>query len=125
MKNDMLKNVLVWTVVAMILMSVFNHFSGQNQAASGRLDYSEFIDQVHQGQVSKVSIEGPAIRGVYLSGDSFTTYNPGDPGLMGDLLDNKVKVSAQAAEQQSVLMQIFISWFPMLLLIGVWIFFLR
>nr|WP_127471770.1 ATP-dependent zinc metalloprotease FtsH [Thiomicrorhabdus aquaedulcis] len=121
----MLKNVLVWTVVAMILMSVFNHFSGQNQAASSRLDYSEFIDQVHQGQVSKVSIEGATIRGVYLSGDSFTTYNPGDPGLMGDLLDNKVKVSAQAAEQQGVLMQIFISWFPMLLLIGVWIFFMR
>jgi len=125
MKNDMLKNVLIWTVVAMVLMSVFNHFSTQGQSSSSKLDYSEFIEQVHQGQVSKVSIEGATIRGVYVSGDAFTTYNPGDPGLMGDLLDNRVKVSAQPPEQQSVLMQIFISWFPMLLLIGVWIFFMK
>ncbi len=125
MKNDMLKNVLVWAIAAMILMSVFNHFSSQGQSASSRLDYSDFIDQVHQGQVSKVNIEGPTIRGVYVSGDSFTTYNPGDAGLMGDLLDNRVKITAQPPEQQGVLMQIFISWFPMLLLIGVWIFFMK
>jgi len=123
--NDLLKNVLIWAVVAMILMSVFNHFGSQGQGTSGRLDYSDFIDQVHQGQVSKVSIEGATIRGVYGNGDSFTTYNPGDPGLMGDLLDNRVQVSAKPPEQQSVLMQIFISWFPMLLLIAVWIFFMR
>lgn len=125
MKNDMLKNVLIWTVVAMIMMSVFNHFGGKSQSSTTRLDYSDFINQIHQGQVSKVSIEGSTIRGVYVSGDSFTTYNPGDPGLMGDLLDNQVKITAQPPEEQSVLMQIFISWFPMLLLIAVWIFFMR
>ncbi|MDX1346854.1 MAG: ATP-dependent zinc metalloprotease FtsH [Thiomicrorhabdus chilensis] len=125
MKNDMLKNVLIWTVVAMIMMSVFNHFGGKSQSSATRLDYSDFINQVHQGQISKVSIEGSTIRGVYVSGDSFTTYNPGDPGLMGDLLDNQVKITAQPPEEQSVLMQIFISWFPMLLLIAVWIFFMR
>lgn len=125
MKNDMLKNVLVWTVVAMIMMSVFNHFSNKAQQNSSRLDYSEFIDQVHQGQVSKVNIEGQTVRGVYVNGDSFVTYNPGDPGLMGDLLDNRVKIAANPPEEQSVLMQIFISWFPMLLLIGVWIFFMK
>lgn len=123
--NDLLKNVLIWAVVAMILMSVFNHFGSQGQGPSGRLDYSDFIDQVHQGQVSKVTIEGQTIRGVYGNGDAFTTYNPGDPGLMGDLLDNRVQVSAKPPEKQSVLMQIFISWFPMLLLIAVWIFFMR
>lgn len=123
--NDMLKNILVWVVVATILMTVFNHFSTQGQSASSRLDYSDFIDQVHQGQVSQVLIEGPTIRGVYGNGQSFTTYNPGDPGLMGDLLDNRVKITAKPPEQQSVLMQIFISWFPMLLLIAVWIFFMR
>lgn len=125
MKNDMLKNVLVWTVVAMIMMSIFNHFSNKAQQSSSRLDYSDFISQVHQGQVSKVSIEGATIRGVYVSGDSFVTYNPGDAGLMGDLLDKNVKISANAPEEQSVLMQIFISWFPMLLLIGVWLFFMK
>ena len=125
MKNDMLKNVLVWTVVAMIMLSVFNHFSSKAQQSTTRLDYSDFIDQIHQGQVSKVSIEGQTIRGVYVSGDSFVTYNPGDPGLMGDLLDNRVKVAASKPEEQSVLMQIFISWFPMLLLVGVWLFFMK
>ena len=125
MKNDMLKNVLVWAIAAMILMSVFNHFSSQGQSASSRIDYSDFIEQVHQGQVSKVNIEGPTIRGVYVNGDSFTTYSPGDAGLMGDLLDNHVKITAQPPEQQGVLMQIFISWFPMLLLIGVWVFFMK
>ncbi|VAW44844.1 Cell division protein FtsH [hydrothermal vent metagenome] len=125
MNNDMLKNMLIWAVAAMVLMSVFNHFSGQGSATSSRIDYSDFIDQIHQGQVSQVSIEGPTIRGVYTDGKAFTTYNPGDPGLMGDLLDNRVKVSAKPPEKQSILMQIFISWFPMLLLIGVWIFFMK
>ncbi len=125
MNNDMLKNMLIWAVAAMVLMSVFNHFSGQGSTASSRVDYSDFIDQIHQGQVSQVSIEGPTIRGVYVNGGAFTTYNPGDPGLMGDLLDNRVKVSAKPPEKQGVLMQIFISWFPMLLLIGVWIFFMK
>ncbi|QKI90288.1 ATP-dependent zinc metalloprotease FtsH [Thiomicrorhabdus xiamenensis] len=121
----MLKNIMIWVVVATILMTVFNHFSTQGQGASSRIDYSDFIDQVHQGQVSQVVIEGQTIRGVYGNGNSFTTYNPGDPGLMGDLLDNRVKITAKPPEQQSVLMQIFISWFPMLLLIAVWIFFMR
>lgn len=125
MKNDMLKNVLIWAVVVMIMMSVFNHFGSQSQSASSRLDYSDFISQVQQGQVSKVSIEGSTIRGVYVNGQSFSTYNPGDPGLMGDLLENQVKITAQPPEEQGVLMQIFISWFPMLLLIAVWIFFMR
>jgi cell division protease FtsH len=125
MKNDMLKNVLIWAVVAMVLMSVFNHFSSQGQKKSSRLDYSDFIQQVRQGQVSSVNIQDPTIKGVYVNGGSFVTYNPGDLGLMGDLLANNVKVTGQPPEQQSVLMQIFISWFPMLLLIAVWIFFMR
>jgi len=125
MNNDMLKNMLIWAVAAMVLMSVFNHFSGQGSTTSSRVDYSDFIDQIHQGQVSQVSIEGPTIRGVYVDGKAFTTYSPGDPGLMGDLLDNRVKISAKPPEKQSILMQIFISWFPMLLLIGVWIFFMK
>jgi cell division protease FtsH len=125
MKNDMLKNMLIWAAVALVLMSLFNHFGTANYQTSSRLDYSTFIDQVRDGQVSRVNIEGATIRGVYANGDAFTTYNPGDPGLMGDLLNNKVSVSSQPPEKQSLLMQIFISWFPMLLLIGIWIFFMR
>jgi cell division protease FtsH len=125
MKNDMLRNMLIWAAVALVLMSLFNHFGTANYQTSSRLDYSSFIDQVREGQVSRVNIEGSTIRGVYGNGEAFTTYNPGDPGLMGDLLNNKVTVSSQPPEKQSLLMQIFISWFPMLLLIGIWIFFMR
>ena len=126
MKNDMLKNILIWTVVATIMLSIFNHFSGQQMMGkSSQLAYSDFIDQVHSGQVSQVSIDGQTIHGVYTDGKAFTTVNPGDVGLMGDLLAYHVKVTAHLPEKQSVLMQIFISWFPMLLLIAIWIFFMR
>lgn len=125
MKNDTLKNILIWAALALILMSVFNHFGNSTMQNSSRLDYSQFIEDVRGGTVSSVNIEGATIRGVYSSGASFVTYNPGDPGLMGDLLDARVKVSAQPAEKQGLLMQIFISWFPMLLLIGIWLFFMR
>ncbi len=125
MKNDMLKNMLIWAAVALILMSIFNHFGSSAYQTTSRLDYSKFIDEVREGQVSRVNIEGSTIRGVYVSGEAFTTYNPGDPGLMGDLLQNRVTVSSQPPEKQSLLMQIFISWFPMLLLIAIWIFFMR
>lgn len=125
MKNDMLKNILIWTVTAIVMMSIFNHFSGNQAADRSQLAYSDFIDKVRAGAVSQVSIEGSTIRGVYSDGLAFTTFNPGDPGLMGDLLNNRVVVQGKPPERQSVLMQIFISWFPMLLLIGVWIFFMR
>lgn len=122
----MLKNILIWTVVATIMLSIFNHFSGQQMMGkSSQLAYSDFIDQVHSGQVSQVSIDGQTIHGVYTDGKAFTTVNPGDVGLMGDLLAYHVKVTAHLPEKQSVLMQIFISWFPMLLLIAIWIFFMR
>lgn len=122
----MLKNILIWTVVATIMLSIFNHFSGQQlMGKSTQLAYSDFIEQVNNGQISQVSIDGQTIHGVYTNGQAFTTINPGDVGLMGDLLDNHVKVTAHLPEKQSVLMQIFISWFPMLLLIAIWIFFMR
>ncbi len=125
MKNDMLKNILIWAVVATVMLSIFNHFSNPQPHKSSQLAYSDFIDQVKAGEVSQVSIEGTTIRGVYTSGLAFKTVNPGDVGLMGDLLSNRVRVVAKEAEQQGLLMQIFISWFPMLLLIGIWLFFMR
>jgi len=126
MKNDMLKSILVWTVVATIMLSIFNHFSGQKlNGANARLAYSDFIHQVRSNQVSQVSIEGTTISGTYTNGQAFVTYNPGDVGLMGDLLEHNVRIVTHPPQQQSVLMQMFISWFPMLLLIAVWIFFMR
>ncbi len=120
----MAKNIILWVVIAVVLMSVFNNF-GPPQAPSQQLTYSEFLSDVRKGNVSRVVIEGRTIQGERSGGDKFITYSPGDDGLVADLINNGVEISARPREQQSLLMQIFISWFPMLLLIGVWIFFMR
>ncbi|WP_123401064.1 ATP-dependent zinc metalloprotease FtsH [Inmirania thermothiophila] len=120
----MAKNLILWIIIAVVLMSVFNNF-GARPTPSHQVAYSQFIEEVRQGNVEKVVIEGRTIQGLTRAGQRFTTYSPGDPGLIGDLLDAGVEIDARPPEQQSLLMQIFISWFPMLLLIGVWVFFMR
>lgn len=123
--NDMLKNIILWIVVAVVLMSVFNNF-GSRKSADSTMSYSQFIGAVKEGQVKQVNIEGSLIRGMLGTGERFTTYTPPeDPHLVDDLLENHVEIKAQPPESQSLLMQIFISWFPMLLLIAVWVFFMR
>jgi len=123
--NDFSKNLLLWVVIAIVLISVFNNFSVQNAGSPRHMQYSQFIGDVQNGQVTSVLIEGRTIKGMLASGENFTSYSPGDDGLIADLLNNGVSIDAKPPEQQSVLMQIFISWFPMLLLIGVWVFFMR
>src|SRR3569833_2523016 len=122
--NDMAKNLILWVVIAIVLMSVFNSF-GHPQIATKQVAYSDFIEQVRQGQVSEVMIEGRTIQGKRLGGEEFITYSPGDTGMVDELLDKGVVIKARPQQQQSLLMQMFISWFPMLLLIAVWIFFMR
>lgn len=122
--SDMAKNLILWVVIAIVLMSVFSNF-GPSQVASQATPYSQFINEVKSGAVDRVVIEGRSIRGETQSGERFVTYSPGDPGLVGDLLNYGVEINARPQEQQGLLMQVFISWFPMLLLIGVWIFFMR
>ena len=115
----------MWVVIAMVLMAVFNNFSLDGPATGNRIDYSTFIQQVHSGEVDKVKIDDRTIRGQLVTGERFITHSPGDPELVSDLLKNNVKIQAEAEEETSLFMQIFISWFPLLLLIGVWIFFMR
>ena len=120
-----MKNIVLWVVIAMVLMSVFNNF-GPQQSKQSEMDYSTFISSVKSGSVTSVDIQGRTITGELSDGSNFTTYSPEyDPGLIGDLLDNGVAIQAEPAEKTGLLMQIFISWFPMLLLIAVWIFFMR
>lgn len=119
-----MKNLLLWVVIAIVLVSVFNNF-GPRPSSTKQLEYSEFVASVKSGMVDRVLIEGRSIHGVSNTGERFTSYSPGDPGLIGDLLDNGVLIEAKPPEQQGILMQVFISWFPMLLLIAVWIFFMR
>ncbi len=122
--NNLFKNVAIWLVIALVMMTVFNQFNTR-QTAQSQVDYSQFIEQVRQGQITKVTIEGHVLRGVQADGKRFTTYAPSDPWLVSDLLKNGVQVEAKPEEQPSMLMSIFVSWFPMLLLIGVWVFFMR
>ncbi|GIR92989.1 MAG: ATP-dependent zinc metalloprotease FtsH [Thiotrichaceae bacterium] len=124
--NDMLKNILVWIVIAVVIMSVFNNFMPQ-RSASENISYSQFINQVKNSMVESVSIEadGKTIAGKYKSGSSFVTYGLNDPKLVDDLLSNNVEILTEAPAKPSLLLQILIQWFPMLLLIGVWLFFMR
>ncbi|PKM46170.1 MAG: ATP-dependent zinc metalloprotease FtsH [Gammaproteobacteria bacterium HGW-Gammaproteobacteria-1] len=122
--NDIAKNIILWVVIAVILMTVFNNF-GQQRQVSQPLEYSQFISDIRAGRIKSVEIEGRTIVGTRQDGDRFMTYTPDDPGLMADLLNSNVRVVAKPPESQGLLTQIFISWFPMLLLIGVWIFFMR
>ena len=122
--NDVAKNLILWMVIALVLMMVFNNFEPVDSKTKSK-DYSEFIAEVQQGQVDKVRIEGRDIEYNTKNGEQFVTYNPGDTGLIGDLLKHKVTIISNPPERQSLLVQIFISWFPMLLLFGILIFFMR
>jgi len=122
--SDMAKNLILWVVIAIVLMSVFNNFTA-TQSTTQTLAYSDFIEQVQQGQVKEVTVQGRTIEGVGQNGQRFTTYSPGDDGLVGDLLNNNVEIKAAPPEKPSVLMQILINWFPLFILIGLWIFFMR
>jgi cell division protease FtsH len=123
--NNMFKSVGIWLVVALVLMTVFNQFSQRQQAAQVPLDYSQFLEEVRNGQITKVTIEGRTLKAVTIDGKKITSYAPSDLWMVSDLLKNGVKIEAKPEEEQSFWMSIFVSWFPMLLLIGVWIFFMR
>lgn len=121
----MLKNLFLWLIIAVILISVFNNLEPR-QAAEQRLTYSEFLRQVDQGSVSSVTIQNQTITGTMQNDKSFVTYMPlSDPYLLPQLVKKGVNVKGQAPEQEGLLMHIFINWFPMLLLIAVWVFFMR
>ena len=122
--NNIVKNIAIWLIVALVLMTVFNQF-GIKKADETQVVYSQFIDEVKQGRIAKVTIDGRVLRGVTEDGKRFNTYAPSDPWLVSDLLKNNVIVEAKPDEEPSLLMNIFVSWFPMLLLIAVWVFFMR
>jgi cell division protease FtsH len=124
--NDMVKNILLWVVIAVVLMSVFNSF-GPKVTPSAQMSYSQFLQEAKQGRIAQVSIDGRAILGRTSGGERFTTYSPetDNSAMIGELLNHGVDIEGQPPEKQGLLMQIFISWFPMLLLIGIWVFFLR
>src|SRR5690348_8720171 len=120
----MLKNLVIWLVIGLVLMTVFNQFNNR-QSAQAPMEYSQFIEEVKSGRIAKVLIEGRVLKATTTDGKRVTSYSPGDIWLVSDLLKYGVKIEAKPEEEPSLLMNIFVSWFPMLLLIGVWIFFMR
>ncbi len=120
----MFKSMAIWLVIGIVLMTVFNQFNTR-QVALGSLEYSQFLEEVKQGRITKVVIQGRTLEATTTDGKRITTYAPPDLWMVSDLLKNNVKVVAKPEEEQSFLTSIFVSWFPMLLLIGVWVFFMR
>ncbi|MCM8593774.1 MAG: ATP-dependent zinc metalloprotease FtsH [Candidatus Accumulibacter sp.] len=120
----MFKNLAIWLVIGLVLMTVFNQFNNR-QVAQSSMEYSQFIEEVGKGTIAKVVIEGRVLKATTTDGRKLTTYAPPDLWMVSDLLKHGVKIEAKPEEEQSFLMSVFVSWFPMLLLIGVWIFFMR
>ena len=123
--NDLAKNVILWIVIAVVLLTVFQSFGPTSQHVPV-IPYSTFLSYVKDGSVEEVTFDGDAIRG-RRHGDLFLTYNPetDNTTLIGELQDHNVIIQASAPKQQSFLLQLFISSFPILLLIGVWVYFMR
>jgi len=123
--NDMVKNLLLWMVIAAVLLTVFQNFS--QPSSSNELIYSDFIREIQAGQVSEVTISGWNIAGRKVNGQNFTTYRPylDDPKLMDDLLAHNVQIKASEPEQQSIWMQLLVACFPILIIIAVFMFFMR
>lgn len=122
----MVKNLFLWLIIAIVLVSVFSNFGPRNSVTE-KVSYSQFLKEVDQGMVNSVTIEdNKIIKGINKNNKHFVTYMPmQDNALLGELLKGKVEVSGQEKQQESFLLHLFINWFPMFLLIGVWIFFMR
>ncbi|GHF95373.1 ATP-dependent zinc metalloprotease FtsH [Thalassotalea marina] len=125
--SDMAKNLILWLVIAVVLMSVFQSFT-PGGGAEQQMNYTRFIQDVRQGQIREVNVDrNGVIKGVKRSGEQFVAVIPGgyDRDLINDLVKQGVTASGDMPEETSFLTTIFISWFPFILLIGVWIFFMR
>ncbi len=122
--NNLLKNIGIWLVIGLVVLTVVKQFDAR-QTTKDTIPYSEFMESAKSGKVESAVIEGRTIKWTSTDKKRFLTTTPGDIWMVSDLLKFGVRVDAKAEEEQSFLAQIFISWFPMLLLIGVWIFFMR
>jgi len=122
--NNFSRNLLLWATISLVMIILFNMFN-QPQEPQHKLTYTELLDSVNQGEVLAVTIQGQKVSGVLIDDRRFTSFIPDDPGFVDLLVRNNVQVEAEPEEQAGWLSTILISWFPMLLLIGVWIFFMR
>jgi len=121
----MAKNLILWVVIAIVLLSVFNNFSANSNSQA--IPYSQFVEYVQSGQVEKVVIDGSSVSGRTVSNEKFETVLPNiaDIDLMPMLLDNKVAIEGRAPEKQSLWAQLLVACFPILLIVAIFMFFMR
>ena len=122
--NQFYKNLALWLVISLMMILVYNLFN-KPRPAQEKINYSDFIAAVDAGKVSSVSIQGNDLKGKYVDGKDFKTFKPEDPQLTQKLLEKKIVVTASPEEEKVSWFSIFLSWFPLILLVGVWIFFMR
>ena len=126
--NDLAKNLLTWAIIAIVLVSIFNHYATVSGVPDA-LTYSEFLNNVRNGKVGQVHIQsndsGNKISGRGVDGGDFQTFGPPDPRLIDDLIENKVDITAEPPAERSVLVDLILGVAPILLLIGVWVYFMR
>jgi cell division protease FtsH len=124
--NDLAKNLLLWGVIFIALMLAFQSFTSRN-GEPPKLVYSDFLNQVKQGEVDEANIEGQTITGHLKNGTKFTTISPetDNRAMIGTLIDNHVKFDGEPPKEPNILLQLLINAFPILLLIGVWVYFMR
>ena len=123
-----MKNIAMWAIIVFLTIGLYNMFKNpqSNLKRGNQVIFSEFLTAVDNGEVLKVEIQGNNIKGVYSNGKNFTTYAPNDPNLIEKLSEKGVSISAAPIEEKMPsLFGVLLSWFPMLLLIAVWIFFMR
>jgi cell division protease FtsH len=120
----MVSKIAIWVVIGLVLFSLFRQFEG-TQSRGVEVSYSQFMEEAKQGRIRTAIIDGRTVRALTTDDRSITINAPQDLWMVSDLMKYGVSVSAKAEEQPSLLMSIFVSWFPMLLLIGVWVFFMR
>jgi cell division protease FtsH len=121
------KNIILWIIIGLLLVALFNLFQGtQSNRTSSNISFSDFLSAADSGIISEVNIRGNSVEGYFNDGRPFVTYSPNYPNLIDKLNSNGIKITAEPADKSMhPLLSILLSWFPMLLLIGVWIFFMR
>lgn len=122
--NNFFKNLIVWVTISLVMVALFNMFN-KPQMAKSQLAYSTFLAKVNQGEVVSVVIQGRRISGMLANNQRFFSYAPNDPNLVPNLIAHNIQVAAKPEEDSPWYITLLVSWFPMLLLIGVWIFFMR
>ncbi|MDR1776420.1 MAG: ATP-dependent zinc metalloprotease FtsH [Desulfovibrio sp.] len=122
--NQFSRNLMLWAIIVLAMIMLFNTFE-QTQGPMQRVPYTDFITKLNDGQLLSVTIQGHSLTGKTPDGRTVQTYAPQDPGLVARLMDKKVEIKVDPPEEQPWYMTLLVSWFPMLLLIGVWVFFMR